>query len=573
MLLIISIPLYFSFNNSVEQSLIQEAKNTSNVIAELRSLYTTEVVNQTNRGCAPAMSIYSAVQGAIPLPATLSIMLGERLSKGKYEGQVKLYSKYPFPWREKTGGLRDNFGKNAWEFLYKNPDSSYYEVQEIEGQEVIRYATGDVLKQACVKCHNSYIGTPKTDWKVNDLRGILEIQKPTKSILARTQTNFIYSGSIIFLFSLLLIFILHKILTHLKKSIIVHEHVNSELSDLKEAFDETAIIAVADLQGNITSVNKKFCEISKYKEEELIGQNHRIINSGFHDKSFFVDLWKTISSGNVWVGNIKNKAKDGSHYWVNTTIIPLKNPSGKITQFISIRFEITQQKLGEEKILQHNKDLENFAHIISHDLKAPLRGIQTLAKFIEEDMGEDLPKDVANHIRLLNGRTQRMDNLITGVLNFSKHSMDSVDIDTEEVNVNELVEQIIQDAHISEHIQIETANNLPSIQCNPVKAHQIFGNLIWNAIKYNDNPSPKIEIGFNTLQNGKVNFFVKDNGPGIAKEYQEKVFIIFQTLNARDQVESTGVGLSIVKKMLNNMGGEIWIESDGKTGTTFYFNF
>lgn len=222
--------------------------------------------------------------------------------------------------------------------------------------------------------------------------------------------------------------------------------------------------------------------------------------------------------------------------------------------------DLTEQKTLEEKLRRSNNDLMKFAYVASHDLKSPLRGITNLSSWIEEDLKEGL--DVSDHVKKINRKILVMENLIDGLLEYSK--LGNENIAKETVDLNEIIPTI------SNRVQFD---QLPKISGVKVRIHQIFSNLIENALKHHhDLPNAEIKIGF---QEDKkfYTFSLEDNGPGIEPQYFDKIFEIFQTLKPKDKTDSTGMGLTIVKKIVEqNKDCSVWLESSPK-GTTFYFNW
>jgi len=349
---------------------------------------------------------------------------------------------------------------------------------------------------------------------------------------------------------------------------------NQELNYFKQALDQSAIVSITKPNGVISYVNEQFCKISKYSTQELIGKKPNIVNSGFHNKAFIKGLWNTIRRGEVWGGEIRNKAKDGSFYWVHSSIVPFMDESGEIYQYLDISKDITQRKKEEELLAsqyvrgleEKNKELEHFAYVVSHDLKAPLRGIYNLAHFIESDLKSNQLSEIPGYLKTLYGRAKRMDNLIEGILNYTKIGM--VESNKEEIDLNKLVREIFNDLNTSEQFQLKLENRLPVVFGVSAMMQQLFANLIGNAIKFNDKTEGILEID-GVKVNGGYRFVVADNGPGISEEYHEKVFQVFQTLSARDTFESTGIGLSIVRKIIDELKGTVTIEANEPEGVRF----
>jgi light-regulated signal transduction histidine kinase (bacteriophytochrome) len=215
-----------------------------------------------------------------------------------------------------------------------------------------------------------------------------------------------------------------------------------------------------------------------------------------------------------------------------------------------------------------SKEFQDFVYIISHDLKAPLRAVKALTDWLAADYADKFDDDGKEQLRLLVSRVNRMQNLLDGVLQYSR--IGRITEDKVQINLNELLPEIIDSLAPSANIHITVENRLPTIVSEPTRIRQVFENLLSNTVRFMDKPEGVIKVGC-LEEGGFWKFSVSDNGPGIAEEHFEKIFRLFQTLQAKDQFESTGAGLTLVKKIVELYGGKIWLTSTVGVGSTFFF--
>lgn len=263
--------------------------------------------------------------------------------------------------------------------------------------------------------------------------------------------------------------------------------------------------------------------------------------------------------------------------------------------FTAVLRDLTQQKQTEEQLRlqaeeqaytsralartartlrKRNQELDQFAYVVSHDLKAPLRAIANLSEWLEEDLSEKLTPDTQRQMELLRGRVHRMEALITGLLQYSR--VGRIEEEQQIVDVAVLLQEVVDSLAPGPGFMIEIDPGMPTLETERLLLQQVFANLINNGIKHHDrqpeDPPGQIRISVQK-QAEFYQFAVADDGPGIAPQYHEKVFVIFQTLEARDKTESTGIGLSLVRKIVESQGGKIWINSHEGQGTCFYFQW
>lgn len=260
---------------------------------------------------------------------------------------------------------------------------------------------------------------------------------------------------------------------------------------------------------------------------------------------------------------------------INWNLKPEFDSDGKLIKVTGTLQDITERVQSENRIKEYvgtlekiNKELDQFAYIVSHDLKAPLRAINNLSVWIEEDLEGKMEADTKKNFDMLRGRILRLEALINGILQYSRAGR--VKNEVVDIDLNQFIPDIIQNLAPPENFKVSISKDLPHVVAERISLEQVFSNFISNAIKYNNNPNPEIIIEAEE-KDSYYHFSVADNGPGIEPEFHQKIFVIFQTLQARDVVESTGVGLAIVKKIVEEQGGKVWVESDKGKGAKFCF--
>jgi PAS domain S-box-containing protein len=361
----------------------------------------------------------------------------------------------------------------------------------------------------------------------------------------------------------------------------LYRYLDSELRGSKtlvEAIIGNIVDGVITLDKNskIETFNASATEMFGYEPAEVIGKDLEMLLSGM----------QTIKDRDNPL-ETQGHRKTGETFPIEISISKMQLDE----QSLAIIRDITERQQAQAKLqaradelarlnetlaqtnlalADRNQELDRFTYVVSHDLKAPLRAIANLSEWIEEDLEESLTSDTKHQMSLLRGRVQRMNNLIDALLQYSR--VGRVKSQPELIDVGQLLSEIIDSLDPPADFAIVVAQKMPTMLSERLPLIQVFSNLISNAIKHHDRTNGRIEISVEDKDQW-YEFSVADDGPGIAPEYHEKVFIIFQTLEARDTKESTGIGLSIVKKIVENQGGTIYLESQLGCGTTFYFTW
>jgi PAS domain S-box-containing protein len=334
----------------------------------------------------------------------------------------------------------------------------------------------------------------------------------------------------------------------------------TQLADFKRALDHAAIVATTDVTGKITYVNDKFVEISGYSREELLGQDHRIINSGYHSKEFMQQLWRTIANGRVWHGELRNKAKDGHYYWVDTTIVPFLDASGKPYQYIAIRADITARKQAEEQLARQAAlaQVGQLAAVVAHEVRNPLAGVKGAIQILMSRRAAPDPE--LSVMRDIVARIDSLSELINDLMLFARPRAPRLHATELRPLVNDAITIVRRDPGAAQ-IAFTVGGSEITAEVDAEMIRASILNLLLNAVQAMAGDG-RIQM---TLRRhgGMAEIAVHDSGPGIPQEIRDQVLEPFFTTKAR----GGGLGLPIAKRTAEMHGGTLTLDCPSGGGT------
>jgi len=378
---------------------------------------------------------------------------------------------------------------------------------------------------------------------------------------------------------------------------------SNELNQFRHALDSSSIVMIIDTNGTICHANNRFCSLSHYTKDELIGENHRIFNSGYHTDEFFKGMIETISSGNVWRGDVQNKTKDGSLYWIDVTMTPMFDSDGNPETYIVIGNDITSRKIQEEQIrmiqreiIKRKKDLElknktldkelltitklekqkeEFTSMMTHEFKTPLTPILSWADLLASEILGDMNEKQLKAVSKINVNALRLLHLITDVLDVHKLELSQLTYNKIKCNSKELVDELIENYSIvlndnSVRFIHSDIESIP-LHTDSSRIQQVLRIFITNALDFVPKENGTIELKVETKDDSII-FSVTDNGIGISEIDQKQLFRKFYQADtsATRKHGGSGLGLSVAKGIAQGLGGEIGVSSTLNHGSTFF---
>jgi PAS domain S-box-containing protein len=601
---------YTQTRDVADQAAISDADKFVNSVVQYRNFYTQLIVPRAGALGAVFTHDYLAISNALPIPATFIKDFGEFVSRDS-ETSLRLYSDMPFPWRGSDAGARDDFEREAMKQARENPTLPYWRIEVREGVRTLRYAKPDVLLDSCVACHNTYPGTPKTDWKEGDVRGVFELIRPLSDIENVISASFRESALLLgilgmFVLALVLFMLLRlknalrssyqrtqhaqEISQHLAEEMTAREHLHEALlreeQKLVAVFSAVAdAIVVIDHKGIIQQINNAVTTIFDYQQEELIGQNISILMSEPHHTAHdgYLNRYMEKRQAHIigYTRQLQAVRKDGSLVDIDLSVNEVN--VGSEVLFAGVIRDVTQRieaeqvlKLARDKAIENAKTKSQFLTNISHELRTPLNGIMGMSQLLAEDLRNHEDKEQA---RVIQSSAQQLLAIVDDILDFSSMESAKFVLNPSIFYVQSWLydslaihQQSAQEKGLK--LVVSIAKGVPERMVgDPIRLSQIINKLVSNAIKFtrDGRVDVRLEVA-DRLPNGvKLNILVKDTGIGISERALSRLFLAFSQLDgsATRAYGGTGLGLVISRQLALMMDGDVVVSSTPGQGSTF----
>jgi PAS domain S-box-containing protein len=602
---------YQSSELVVQQYATESAAAHAASVTQFRNFYTQELVPRAVRGGMEITHDYKQRDNALPLPATLTIDLGHYLSKVDGGTQVRLYSAQPFPWRLSEQHL-DSFQQQALQHLKSHPDEPFVREEIMNGERVLRYAQADRMLPKCVACHNSYPGSPRTDWKEGDVRGALEVILPVSQwqlasteVLNRTFYIFLallFGGLWLIWFSVRrlrgallgarqLSAERKQAIGQLSDEITERKSVERDLrlseSKLNSIFQSVPeAIVVADAQGRIVQCNDATTAIFGYRMDQLMGQRINLLMNPSESRRHDVFIETYLSSGEKKLINqprvLQGRRQDGTSFPVRLTISETRVDNahffiGVMQDFTAIQDAQDMLVDAKDKAEQANRLRGEFLANMSHEIRTPMNGILGMTELALDTQDTKQQKE---YLTLARDSSHHLLHIINEILDFSKIEANALELELLEVVPSQLIrhtarslEQLARVKGVE--LRVQTEASVPDlVWLDPVRMRQVLTNLIGNAIKFTDQGSVTVHtevLPASDAQALVLRISITDTGIGFDPARTDALFSPFTQADGSvtRSFGGTGLGLAITRSLIQLMGGDITAHSQPGQGATF----
>ena len=589
-------------SNLITSIALQDASLYAQALNEFRTLYTSEVVETIRSHGIEVTHDYDTHAGAIPLPVTLTMLLGKRISAHEAGAQIRLYSPYPFPARHQEGGLHDAFGQAAWDYLQRNPSASFHRVENVQGRLSLRYAIADLMRPSCVNCHNTHPTSPKTDWQAGDVRGVLEVSFPLDTAVAQTRAGLRGTFALMVVMSVLGLSGLTMVIGRLRRNsadldqrarrleseMAERQRVEAALRESEEKYRHIinaaadAIISL-DEQGLVREFNDAAEQMFGFAKAEVLGKPLTPMMPPHLRDVHTAGLQRYLTTGQRHLPRWSNvelpgMTKDGREFPLEVSFSLLEAGDKKF--LTGVLRDITERKRVEGELLQARETAEAatqaksaFLANMSHELRTPMNAIMGFTRLVMRRSQDLLPQRQYENLEKILISAEHLLTLINDILDLSKIEAGHMEIHPVSFQLETLVDvclHTLEPMLQSERIQLrkEIDPDLSLLSTDRDKVQQILMNLLSNAVKFT--PAGSITI---TAQqhDGEITIAVADTGIGIPAEALEHVFEEFRQVDSSTtrQYGGTGLGLSISRRLAQLLGGDITMQSVVGVGSTF----